>query len=236
MGELADLLSAEELSWRNNLAPMEESDWELVDEVDDTHEWGEIIAEQIGGNMTAAYTFSRIDGLDTKFPKAFFNEEKYSFSISKELAYNLKQGVVYNIEWEEKEVTAKGKTWKQKVLIQAVPQEYATRAPVPQSKTEPSSPKTAVSEPNKAIVEPVKGNGKYSQSEIEAFARKDEDMKTMCAMNSATQFMLAYKDVGIANETFKGLNEAEIKSFLVASFATQFEANKKRLGIREDNK
>ena len=186
--------------------------------------------------MTASYTLERVDSENTKYPKAYFREDKYSFSVTPEQAKVLRIGMTYNIEWDEVPVRAKGKEWKQKVLKQANPLEYQPRAPVSQSKTETSSPKTAVSEPNKAIVEPLKGNGKYTSEELASFHRKDEDMKTMCAMNSATQFMLAYKDVGIANETFKGLNEAEIKSFLVASFATQFEANKKRLGIREDNK
>jgi hypothetical protein len=173
--------------------------------------------------MTAAYTFSRIDGLDTKFPKAFFNEEKYSFTISKELAYSLKHGIVYNIEWEEKEVTAKGKTWKQKVLVQALPQEYSAKAT--------PATKTAASEPIKAVVEPSKGNGKYSQSEIEAFARKDLLMSRMSAEKASAECSLAYAQMCVASGCLTGLREEEIKGWLTAFRKSQYELILKEINL-----
>lgn len=86
-------------------------------------------------------------------------------------------------------------------------------------------------------IPPVKSFGatapvsKYTPEQKSAFERKDSDMKTMCAMNSATQFLICYKDIGIANGTFSGLLDAEIKTFLVAAFTSQFDACKQKLGI-----
>ena len=98
-----------------------------------------------------------------------------------------------------------------------------------------TAPTTPQIPPKPPVLAPqTTGNGsKYSQQDISAFERKDNDMKLLGAMKAASEFMRAYAEIGAANGTFTGLKDAEIKAYLVAAFTAQFESCKRKLYVKE---